>query len=226
MGEGMPASETTQPAPGTAGGVLDHDPAAWREDFKMWLAENCVRRLGYDDACGATALWRDFGDWAIQAGTVPSTRATFARLLEEAGFERRGEMALGLVLRSDLAAQRNFEAQPIHHEPTKLTKTSSVSSIAKHAPIFSPTSASTEDLPEMPEGVMLIEWRPKAAPVRLESSTVTDVPKFVEMTLRQLDARLRGGTWHAGNWPLPVLLQRLACCGCHVTLEDPGRARQ
>jgi hypothetical protein len=81
--------------------------------------------------------------------------------------------------------------------------------------------------PAMPAGVRLVHWEPKAAPVRLsECSTVVDVEKFVLMTLRQLEARLTGDGWRAGNWPLSALLERLAACGCIVALDDPRKALQ
>ena len=81
--------------------------------------------------------------------------------------------------------------------------------------------------PAMPAGVRLIAYEPKAAPVRLsECSTVTDTEKFIGTTLAQLDAKLNGKSWQAGNWPLSVLIDRLAACGCVVKLTDPRRAMQ
>jgi hypothetical protein len=79
----------------------------------------------------------------------------------------------------------------------------------------------------MPAGVRIIRWEPKDAPVKLsESSTVTDTEKFIGTTLAQLDAKLNGKSWQAGNWPLSVLIDRLATCGCVVKLTDPRRALQ
>jgi hypothetical protein len=79
----------------------------------------------------------------------------------------------------------------------------------------------------MPAGVRLLRWEPKEPPIRLsECATVTDTDKFVRTTLRQLDARLRGEDWRAGNWPLSTLLARLEMCGCNVVLEDPRKALQ
>src|SRR5215470_14683463 len=46
--------------------------------------------------------------------------------------------------------------------------------------------------PEMPEGVRLLEWNPKPAPVLLTTaSLVTDVDQFVAGALAQLDSALR-----------------------------------
>lgn len=81
--------------------------------------------------------------------------------------------------------------------------------------------------PAMPSGVRLIHWEPKNAPVILsQCSTVTDIEKFIGSTLAQLDAKLNGKSWQAGNWPLSTLIESLAACGVHVVLDDPGRAWQ
>ncbi len=79
----------------------------------------------------------------------------------------------------------------------------------------------------MPVGVRLVSWTPKKAPVQLsQCSTVTDVEKFIRSTLRQVEARLDGKGWLAGNWTLSTLLERLAACGCFVKLDNPKRAVQ
>jgi hypothetical protein len=79
--------------------------------------------------------------------------------------------------------------------------------------------------PEMPTGIRLIRWQPKEPPVQLsEFETVTDTHRFIQTTLRQLDARVRGGTWLAGNRPLTTLLFQLEAVGCWVALEASRRA--
>jgi hypothetical protein len=79
----------------------------------------------------------------------------------------------------------------------------------------------------VPKGVRLVCWEPVAPPVKIPPcSTVTDTDKFVRTTLRQLDARLRGEDWRAGNWGLAALLARLKACGCTVVLDDPRKAVQ
>ena len=83
------------------------------------------------------------------------------------------------------------------------------------------------EYPAMPPGVRLVRWEPKTAPVRLSGgSTVTDVGIFIRSTLRQLDARLNGKHWQAGNWTLSTLLERLAAVGCFVELHNPKAALQ
>jgi hypothetical protein len=81
--------------------------------------------------------------------------------------------------------------------------------------------------PGMPAGVRLLRWEPTEAPVQLsQCSTVTDVDKFIRSTLRQVEARLNGKDWFAGNWTLSTLLDRLALCGCIVALDDPRKKLQ
>ena len=75
--------------------------------------------------------------------------------------------------------------------------------------------------PQMPGGVRLLSWNPKAAPVQLSlCETVVGVEKFIEATLAQVDARLHDKNWLAGNWPLSELLARLEAVGCVVELAD------
>lgn len=79
----------------------------------------------------------------------------------------------------------------------------------------------------MPAGVRLVSWFPREAPIIMSQfSTVTDVDKFIRSTLRQVEARLHGKSWLAGNWTLSILLERLEVCGCFVKLDDPRRAVQ
>jgi hypothetical protein len=75
--------------------------------------------------------------------------------------------------------------------------------------------------PDMPAGVRLIHWDLKNAPVQLSRcETATDVDQFVRSTLRQVEARLRGKNWLAGNGTPTTLIDRLAACGCIVALDD------
>jgi len=79
----------------------------------------------------------------------------------------------------------------------------------------------------LPTGVRLVKYAAKAAPVQLSPcSVVTDTEKFIGSTFRQLDARLTGKDWAAGNFPLSTLLARLEAVGVEVALDDPGKALQ
>ena len=54
--------------------------------------------------------------------------------------------------------------------------------------------------PPMPAGLRLVRWEPRIQPVQLsECEIVLDVDVFIRSTLRQVDARLRGQSWHAGT---------------------------
>ena len=76
-------------------------------------------------------------------------------------------------------------------------------------------------IPIVPAGVRLLRYRPKPAPVQLSRcERVTDVHCFIQATLGQVDARLHGKAWLAGNWPLSGLIERLAVVGCIVELEN------
>ena len=76
--------------------------------------------------------------------------------------------------------------------------------------------------PKIPAGLRLIHWEPKAAPLKLSRwESINDIDLFVQSTLRQVECRLRGKDWRAGNWTLSALLERLAAVGCIVELDDP-----
>jgi hypothetical protein len=73
----------------------------------------------------------------------------------------------------------------------------------------------------MPPGVKLVHWEPLPAPVQLNRGViVTDTARFIEVTLRQLGARLQGHDWRAGNWSLSELIGRLETVGVGVALIE------
>ena len=78
----------------------------------------------------------------------------------------------------------------------------------------------------MPKGVRLLLWEPKPAPVLLtRCSVVTDVPRFVQMTLLELGAALAGKRWLSGNWSVRELTDRLEQCGVVVEVGRPNSIR-
>ena len=82
-------------------------------------------------------------------------------------------------------------------------------------------------IPPMPEGVRLVRWEPQPAPVMLTRySVVTDVPRFVSITLLELKASLAGKRWLSGHWSARELVDRLEQCGVTVILERPERAER
>jgi len=81
-----------------------------------------------------------------------------------------------------------------------------------------------EQRPTMPPGVKLVRWEPLPAPVQVNRwLTVTNTHSFIENTLHQLGARLRGDDWSAGNWSCVELVARLEAVGVTVTLQDDRR---
>jgi hypothetical protein len=71
-----------------------------------------------------------------------------------------------------------------------------------------------EEIPAMPPGVRLLHWEPNPAPVILTHyAVVTDVERFISMTLLELKAALAGKPWQSGHRSVRELVDRLAQCG-------------
>lgn len=83
---------------------------------------------------------------------------------------------------------------------------------------------SREEIPLMPEGVRLVRWEPKSPPVMLTHyAVVTNVHRFVSMTLLELKAAIAGKRWQSGNWSVRELLDKLEQCGVHMEIEPSKR---
>jgi hypothetical protein len=82
-----------------------------------------------------------------------------------------------------------------------------------------------ETSPPMPRGVRLLKWEPKNPPIAIvRLGIVSNVPKFIAATLLQLQARLEGKDFLAGNWPLRELVDRLEQVGVVVKVESTQSA--
>jgi len=80
-------------------------------------------------------------------------------------------------------------------------------------------------VPPMPDGVRLVRWRPKPAPIALTRvEIVTDVRRFVTKTLLELQAALIGKHWLAGNRSVHELIDRLEECGVAVEVNQAAQA--
>ena len=80
-----------------------------------------------------------------------------------------------------------------------------------------------KEIPSVPAGVRLLHWEPKPAPVVLtQSSVVTDVDRFIRMTLMELTAALACKRWQAGHWSVRDLVDRLEQCGVRLETEERG----
>ena len=81
--------------------------------------------------------------------------------------------------------------------------------------------------PPMPLGVRLLKWQPKDPPIAIvHMGIVTNVDKFVAVTLLQLRARLEGKDSLAGNWSLRELVDRLEQVGVAVGIESTPICRE
>jgi hypothetical protein len=110
--ENMHTTEVPRTATKATEGMLDHDPAAWRADFNLWMVENCIRREAWDDSGGLGCLHLHFCEWAIAHNSVPCTRAIFEQLVLDAGFRVEDGMVLRLLLRKDFGAVMHSQATP------------------------------------------------------------------------------------------------------------------
>jgi hypothetical protein len=72
----------------------------------------------------------------------------------------------------------------------------------------------------LPDGVRVASWQPKEPPVAItRCSVVTDIPRFIEATLRQLQHAVSGDTpFLAGNWSARELIERLEQVGVKLEL--------
>ena len=76
----------------------------------------------------------------------------------------------------------------------------------------------------MPEGVRLVRWEPKPAPVALTRvEIVTDVPRFLAITLLELKAALAGKRWQSSHRSARELVDRLEQCGLFVQIDDDAK---
>jgi hypothetical protein len=81
-------------------------------------------------------------------------------------------------------------------------------------------------IPAMPAGVRLVRWEPKTAPIILtRCSVVTDVRRFISITLLELKSAIVGQRWQSGNWSVRELVDRLEQCGVLVQITESGRER-
>lgn len=81
-------------------------------------------------------------------------------------------------------------------------------------------SAVAEHALDLPSGVRLIRYEPKAAPLAItECSVVIDVPGFIRSTFEQLEFAMKGKEWLAGNRTVAELIHRLQQAGIHVEVN-------
>ncbi|RZU43458.1 hypothetical protein [Edaphobacter modestus] len=84
-----------------------------------------------------------------------------------------------------------------------------------------------QDRPPTVRGVRIIRWEPVNYPVQIDRwTTVTNSRRFATKSLLQIKELLAGGTWHAGNWTLSQLVERLKSVGVTIEIEDQAKLVQ
>jgi hypothetical protein len=82
-------------------------------------------------------------------------------------------------------------------------------------------------IPAMPPGVRLVRREPKPAPVVLtQYSVITDVSRFISMTILELRAAIAGKRWRAGHRSVRELIDRLEQCGVILQVSDVEAGRR
>ncbi len=77
-----------------------------------------------------------------------------------------------------------------------------------------------ERIPRMPDGVQLVRWEPKPAPVLLSRVTVVNnVPEFIRITLAELDRALHSEPETLAQGEVRELVDRLEQCGVVVKVQ-------
>jgi hypothetical protein len=78
-------------------------------------------------------------------------------------------------------------------------------------------------IPPMPEGVRLVHWELKPAPVILtRCEVVTEVSRFIELTFLELRAAMAGKPYLSGHRSVRELVDRLEECGVVVEVNEPS----
>jgi hypothetical protein len=112
------------------------------------------------------------------------------------------------------------DGETLRLKPRDVLDENLLARIKEHKPEIIRTLAT---IPPMPEGVRLVRWERKLAPIVLTRySVVTGVERFVRMTLMELKAALAGNRWQSGHWSVRELVDRLKQCGVQVETVDLG----
>jgi hypothetical protein len=195
-------------------------------DFRIRLdAKALALRLPPRWSTSVSALYRDHCEWMSGRDTVPPTPDEFLLLLQELGVTIRAigtdQFADHIALKEDVEAHEQFQRLPLP-EPGERGPGDPGEAALERVPVPILAPATTPDGTPLPPGCRIVEWAPKEAPVRLTSSTVTDVPRFVQSTLAQIAAELKGRHWLGGHWGgVPGLLDRLKAVGCVIEVDQP-----
>src|SRR5712692_4769345 len=114
--------------------------------------------------------------------------------------------------------------EPVHHCEQRLVPQSpstpaGIGAILRHVG----GSCAPSQCPALPLGVRVVGYEPKSPPVAIDvCSIVTDVQKFIEAELRELDARLHSPVQIHGGWGVFTILDRLTRVGLKLAIEVPS----
>src|SRR5437879_13797707 len=82
------------------------------------------------------------------------------------------------------------------------------------------SSCAPSQCPALPLGVRMVRYEPKPPPVAIDvCSVVTDVEKFIQAELRELDARLHRPVKIRGGWGVFSIIVRLRPVGIGLVLS-------
>lgn len=75
----------------------------------------------------------------------------------------------------------------------------------------------------LPLGIRLVRYEPKEPPVAIDlASVVYDVDKFIQVELRELEARLCSPVQIRGGWGVYAILDRLRQVGVELEIVPSG----
>lgn len=110
--------------------------------------------------------------------------------------------------------------KPGQSEPTKPSKPSSVGFEGSRSRGFS--IKREPSVQTLPRGLRLVRYEPKQPPICIESyAVVSDVEKFIEAELRELDARLHNPIQIRAGWGIFTILDWLRQCGVELEIVWP-----
>jgi hypothetical protein len=132
---------------------------------------------------------------------------------------------------SEITKTNSDTSEPEHIQENRIIHDSEGRNHAREGRIMEqnhiPPVSKVPGVAPIPNGIRLIRWESKTAPVAIDvCSVVVDVPKFIESELRALDSRLNNPGTIRGGFTVWQMLDRLAQAGLIVELEPKGRANE
>jgi hypothetical protein len=96
---------------------------------------------------------------------------------------------------------------------------SQIAFLRRHRSEVTETLQARADIPSLPRGLRVVEWKLKEAPVAIETcAVVTEPGLFARTTIQQLGIAFENRKRWVG-WSVPQLMDRLAQVGVRVAFE-------